>query len=84
MLSESQRQIILQHREQKLQRQQSGKKRRKPSLHHGIADKKSIPGSQSGYWGWKNVAVELEDRRPRPNRYNGGQAGVQRAQKHKN
>lgn len=80
MLSESERQIILQHREQKLQRQQSGKNRRKPSLNHSIADKESVPGSQSGYWGWKNVAVELEDRLPRPNRNDGGQAGVQRAQ----
>lgn len=84
MLSESERQIILQHREQKLQRQQSWKNRLKPSLNHSITDKESIPGSQSGFWGWKNVAVELEDGLNRPNRNDSRQVELQRGSKHKN
>jgi hypothetical protein len=81
MLIESERQIILQHRGQKLQRQQSWKNRRKPSLNHSITDKKSISGSQSGYWGWKNVAVALEDGLTRPNRSDSHRVGIQRGSK---
>lgn len=67
--------------EQKLQRQQSWKNRRKPSLNHSVTNKKSIPGSQSGYWGWKNVAVALEDGLTRPNRNDSHQVGMQRGSK---
>src|SRR5271155_1997341 len=35
-------------------------RRRKPNLNHSKAEKERFPGSQSGYLGWKNVAVELE------------------------
>jgi hypothetical protein len=78
MLSESERHMILQQREQKLQRQQSRKSRRKPSLSHSTAEKERIPGSQSGYWGWKNVAVELEASIPGPSRNDDRRGGVQR------
>ena len=70
--------MILQQREQKLQRQQSRKSRLKPSLSNSTADNDLLPGSQSGYWGWRNVAVELQATVPGPSRNDGRRVGVQR------
>jgi hypothetical protein len=78
MLSESERQMILQHRELKLQRQRSPKSRRKMSFSHGTAEKERTPASQSGYWGWKNVAVELEASIAGAKRSGDYQLGMQR------
>jgi hypothetical protein len=78
MLSESERQMILQHRELELQRQQSPKSGRKPSFSHSTAEKERIPATQSGYWGWKNVALELESSIPAEKRSGDHEIGMQR------
>ena len=78
MLSESERHMILQQREEKLQRQQSQKSKYQPASGHNTVKKERVPVSQSGYWGWKNVAVEFERTVPQLNSDDGRWAGVQR------
>lgn len=67
MLSESERQLILQKRELKLQRRISQKKQsmqqlqRKPSLSlsaREASEKERLSGPPSGYRGWRNVALQ--------------------------
>ena len=78
MLSESERQMILQQREEKLQRQQSRKSKYQQTLRRNTVNKERVPGSQSGYWGWKNVAVESKRTTTQPNSDDSRWAGVQR------
>ena len=68
MLSEEEREMILQHREQKLQRENSRRIRRKPSRDRRISED-SEPTSQKGYSGWMNVAAGPDLRAPGPSDY---------------
>jgi hypothetical protein len=64
--------------ELKLQRQQSPKSGHKLSFSHSAAEKERMPATQSGYWGWKNVALELEASIPGEKRSGDDEIGMQR------
>jgi hypothetical protein len=57
MLSQSEREMILQQRELKLHREHSKRSRRRPSIGASVKPKETAQGQPGSHWGWRNVAA---------------------------